>query len=108
MVKLYMNMKGMRFMVRGFITKIRKDEEFRKLYDVEKSKLDIAVALVKARNKKQLTQSDVAKKAGVRWETVSRIENGRVNSSLDVLSRVFAAVGKRIRVEVSGIMKNEE
>jgi len=87
-------------MTQSFITKIRKDKKFQRLYDIEKKKLDLAVALVKARKRKGLTQGDVAKKAGIRWETVSRIENGKVNSSLDVLSRVFAAVGKRVSLEV--------
>ena len=88
-------------MARKFVDKIRQDKEFQRLYDIEKKKLDIAVALAKARHQRGMTQSEVARKARMSWETVSRIENGRLNPSLDVLSRVFAAVGKRLNLEIS-------
>ena len=87
-------------MDKGFISKIRYDKEFQKLYDIEKKKLDIAVALAQARKKQGFTQGEVAKKADLAWETISRIENGKLNPSLDVLSRVFAAVGKSLSVEI--------
>ena len=95
------NGRWKRDMNKTFITKIRQDKEFQRLYDIEKKKLDIAIALAKARQKKGMTQGQVAKRAGVSWETVSRIENGRVNSSVEVLSRLFAAVGKRLDFEIS-------
>lgn len=88
-------------MTRGFITKIRKDKEFQKLYNIEKKKLDIAVALAKARQSKGLTQGQVARIANVSWETVSHIENARANPSLDLINRVFAAVGKKVDLKVS-------
>jgi DNA-binding XRE family transcriptional regulator len=88
-------------MAQKFVDKIRQDKEFQRLYDIEKKKLDIAVALAKARRKRGMTQGDVARKARISWETISRIENGRVNPSLDVLSRVFAAVGKRLDLGIS-------
>jgi len=86
---------------KNFTAKIRQDKEFQRLYDIEKKKLDIAVALARARHKRGMTQSEVARKARISWETISRIENGRLNPSLDVLSRVFAAVGKRLDLEIS-------
>ena len=88
-------------MAKRFVDKIRQDKEFQRLYDIEKKKLDIAVALAKARHKRGMTQGGVARKARMSWETISRIENGRVNPSLDVLSRAFAAVGKRLDLEIS-------
>ena len=85
-----------RAMARKFVDKIRQDKEFQQLYDIEKKKLDIAVALANARHQQGMTQSEVARKARTSWETISRIENGRLNPSLDILSRAFAAVGKRL------------
>ena len=88
-------------MTQSFITRLRKDKEFQKLYDIEKKKLDIAIALAEARTKKGLTQKEVAKIADVAWETVSAIENGRANSSIETLSKIFAAVGKKLDFQIS-------
>ena len=88
-------------MTQSFITKLRKDKEFQRLYDIEKKKLDIAIALAEARAKKGLTQKEVAKLADVTWETVSAIENGRANSNLETLSKIFAAVGKKLNFQIS-------
>ncbi len=88
-------------MTQSFITKLRKDKEFQKLYDIEKKKLDIAIALAEARAKKGLTQKQVAERAQVTWETISAIENGRANSNLETLSKIFAAVGKKLKLQIS-------
>jgi len=89
------------FMTQSFITKLRKDKEFQKLYDIEKKKLDIAIALAEARAKKGLTQKEVAKRAQVTWETISAIENGKANPSLGTISKIFAAVGKKLNFQIS-------
>ena len=88
-------------MTQSFITKLRKDKEFQKLYDIEKEKLDIAVALSKARAAKGLTQREVANRAKVTWRTISDIENSKANPSLGTMSRIFAAVGKKLNLRVS-------
>ena len=87
-------------MTQSFITKIRKDKEFQKLYDIEKKKLDIAIALTKARKTKGFTQKRVADIAKVTWRTVSDIENGKANPSLSTISKVFAAVGKTLDFQI--------
>ncbi|MFA5010304.1 MAG: helix-turn-helix transcriptional regulator [Patescibacteria group bacterium] len=85
----------------NFIKELKKDKEFQRLYGIEKEKLDIAVALTKAREKRGMTQRQVAKKADLAWETVSRIENAKMNPSIDVLNRAFAAVGKKLKFQIS-------
>lgn len=87
-------------MTKNFIRELRKDREYQRLYAIEKKKLDIAVALAEAREKKGMTQSQVARKANLAWETVSRIENAKMNPSIDVLDRVFAAVGKKLKFQI--------
>ena len=87
-------------MTQSFITKIRRDKEFQKLYDIEKKKLDIAIALTKARKTKGFTQKEVADIANITWRTVSDIENGKANPSLGTISKVFAAVGKTLDLQI--------
>jgi len=88
-------------MTQNFITKIRKDKEFQKLYDIEKKKLDIAIALKKTRKTKGFTQKEVADIAKITWRTVSDIENGKANPSLATISKVFAAVGKTLNLQIT-------
>lgn len=88
-------------MTQSFITKLRKDKEFQKLYDIEKKKLDIAIALAEARAEKGLTQKEVANRAQVTWRTISDIENCKANFSISTISRVFAAVGKNLKLQIS-------
>ena len=85
----------------NFVKELKKDKEFQRLYGIEKRKLDIAVALTKAREKRGMTQAQVAKRANLAWETISRIENAKLNPSIDVLGRVFAAVGKKFKFQIS-------
>ena len=84
----------------NFVKELKKDREFQRLYGIEKKKLDIAVALTKAREKRGMTQHQVAKKANLAWETISRIENAKLNPSIDVLNRAFAAVGKELKFQI--------
>ncbi len=89
------------YMTQSFITKLRKDKTFQKLYDIEKKKIDIAIALTEARAAKGLTQKEVANRAKVTWRTVSDIENCKANFSFSTISRVFAAVGKNLTLQIS-------
>lgn len=88
-------------MTQSFITKLRKDKEFQKLYDIEKKKLDIAIALVKARKSKGFTQKGVADRAQVTWRTISAIENGKANPTISTINKIFAAVGKNLKLQIS-------
>ena len=53
-------------------------------------------ALVKLRERKKLTQQQLADKVGVSRWTIGQIENGTENPSRDLIDRIVDVLGKRI------------
>lgn len=76
------------------------DPSFKAAYDSEYTKLASAAALMKAREAAGLTQQQLADKASVPQSTVARIESG-ANTSFDTLSKIAAALGKRLNVSIT-------
>ena len=63
--------------------------------------MHIASLLKQARTEAQLSLSEVAKRCGLDRSAISRLENGVYdNTSINTLSRLAAAYGKRFRVEL--------
>ncbi len=52
----------------------------------------LAVALREYRERKKLTQKDLAQLCGVTQTTISEIENGKANPTIDVLARISEAL----------------
>lgn len=74
-----------------------KDPLFRKLYELEMQKADIAKVLVTERAKRRLTQGQLARRLKVTQQQISKIENGNF-TDLRVVLRVLLALGHDIRV----------
>ena len=62
---------------------------------VEFARASIARDLARKRDAARLTQADVAAKAGIRIETLSRIENGRGNPTVATVRKILRALGER-------------
>lgn len=63
--------------------------------------MHIASLLKQARTEAQLSLSEVAKRCGFDRSAISRLENGLYdNTTINTLSRLAAAYGKRFRVEL--------
>ena len=58
----------------------------------------LARQLIKARLDKKLTQSELAKKAGVKQAYIARLESGTANPTVDSLNKVADALGKRLKL----------
>lgn len=57
--------------------------------------------IAEARQKKGLTQKELAELAGVDQANISKIEKGKYNVSIDILSRVCNAMGSTITIQVA-------
>ncbi|WP_310622354.1 helix-turn-helix domain-containing protein [Flexibacterium corallicola] len=60
---------------------------------------DIGHAIRSARKAQNLSQSELAAKSGLWQETISKIETGTANGSLDTIFSVLAALELEIHVE---------
>ena len=77
-----------------------RDPKFRKAYDALQPKYDIIRAILDARNKKGMTQADIARRAGTTQSAIARFESGRSNPTLDFASRLSSAVGAKLEIRI--------
>lgn len=81
-----------------YLEKRFQDPELRSNFEAESLRLESAVALLKAREDAGLTQRELAKRVDVPQSTIARIERGN-NTSVDTLSKIANALGKKLKVE---------
>ena len=61
-------------------------------------RVEIMIALSKARKEKGLTQRELSEITGVRQSAISRLENGNTPTQIDMLIKLFAAVNMKMQV----------
>ena len=79
-----------------------KDKKFKKLYREEKELLDIAVKVLEERNKLGLTQKELAKKANITQQQLSKVENG-INCNIITFLKVCNALDIKIGLKKARI-----
>lgn len=77
-----------------------KDPEFKQHYDQASVKWRVAMEIVEARQKANLTQGELAEQIGDRQQNVSRIESGEQNVTVVTLEKIAKAVGGRLVVRI--------
>jgi len=79
---------------------LRDDPEFRALWERTALARAVAVAVVRHRAERGLTQRDVATLLEMTQPQVARLERGDVNPSMDTLMRVAGGLGIEITIDV--------
>jgi ribosome-binding protein aMBF1 (putative translation factor) len=90
----------MRIPFRKLKSEWMKDPAFRAEYERLKPEYELALALIKARERAGLTQAEVAKRMGTTQSVVARIESAHNPPNLRTLERYAEAVGRRIEVKL--------
>ncbi len=89
--------------VRTFKSRLRedlKDPEFRAHYQEERQALILALKIAKLREKKGLSQKQMAKLMGTSQQAISRIESGDYEGfTLKTLEKIAEATGTRVKIE---------
>ena len=67
----------------------------------EKKYYQMIIALKKARREKGLTQEQLAQKAHLPRTTITKIESGNRNATLQTLMTLAGAMGKRLEVSLT-------
>lgn len=75
-----------------------KDPYFRELYELEEQKLKIVKRIISYRIRNKLSQQQLAKRAGVTQQHISKIENGAF-SSMTTLEKLLLFIGYTVKVE---------
>lgn len=78
-----------------------RDPKFRKAYDALAPKYALISAMLDARNKKGMTQAEIARRAGTTQSAIARFESGRTNPTLDFATRLSSALGAKLEIRLS-------
>jgi transcriptional regulator with XRE-family HTH domain len=62
------------------------------------NRVRIGNLMASIRESKGMTQRQMAEKCGVTFQNISKIENGRYNVGVDVLSRMAEALGYEVTI----------
>lgn len=74
--------------IQGFFRKKFQEKGFVKAYEEASPLMDVAIAIVEARNKAGLSQAELAKKLSTTQSVISRIESGNQNLSMKILVKI--------------------
>jgi len=83
--------------VQNYIKKrAEKSEEFMQLMAIEEAKLNVALQLTELRKSAGLTQKQLAQKIGKPQSTISRVETGEMNPSIELVIELAQGLDKKV------------
>lgn len=85
--------------LRQYLRGEMKDSEFRRLYEEADIELRIALEVTKAREAKKMSQRELADALKTKQQTVSRIERGAQNVTIETLDKIARALGRDLQVK---------
>ena len=81
-----------------FKKKMLADPAFKTEYDAFEPEYQLMLAAIEAREKKNLTQTELAKLMGTSQANISKLENGELNPSIAFLKRFAEACDMKLTV----------
>lgn len=78
--------------------RLEEDGEFKALWEEDAPRREIIDKIISLRIEHQLTQKEMAEKLGTSPTAIARIENGKVNPSINFLLKVGKVFNKRLVV----------
>ena len=75
--------------------------KFRKEYAAADAEFRVAEALIRARIRARLTQTQLAKRLGTTQSAIARLESGRTSPSVATLRRYADATGSRLVIDIA-------
>lgn len=96
-MRLEVNPSGSEF--QNFLNEQLQDDEFRKEWEDIQPEMDVIWVMVDARISQNLTQKELAERAGINQADISKLENGTRNPSLKLLNRLADGMGMTLKLE---------
>ena len=93
-------MASKRMTVDGWLKEELRDEEFRQLWSEREGAYRVAREIVRLRKMQGLSQSEVARRAGLKQPAIARLESGAVRPTLDTIQRVAHALGREVEISL--------
>ena len=76
-----------------------KNKDFKKEFDSLEPEYQVIREMIKAREEKNMTQIELSKLTGISQADISRLENGDANPTIEMLSRIAYAFGKKLELQ---------
>lgn len=73
----------------------KNNPKFTRQLKIERERLELAIKLTELRVNAGLTQKELAEKIGKPQSTISRIETGEMNPSIELVIEIVSGVGKK-------------
>ncbi|MBI5411716.1 helix-turn-helix transcriptional regulator [Candidatus Peregrinibacteria bacterium] len=83
-----------------YLERLWDDPKFIKGYQKARLRFGIAIEIARLRQKKKITQHQLACLTKTDQAVISRIERGRANLSLDRLAEIAAALGVKAKIQL--------
>lgn len=80
------------------MTEELKDPAFRKVWEAGTARREVVKMIMSERIRRNMSQADLAKRAGLKQPNVARIESGSRGVSIETLSKIARAFGKQLRI----------
>ncbi len=80
--------------------RLMKDQEFKAEYEKLKPRYELIEQIIDARNQLNITQEELALRAGTQKSNISRFESGSYNPSLDFVTKIARSLGKEIHITI--------
>lgn len=77
-----------------------KDKEVKKTYEELGPEFALIGLIIKKRIEKGLTQKELAREIGTKQSSISRLESGRYNPTLQFLVRVSKALDANLKISI--------
>ncbi len=74
--------------------------EFRTAYNAEDQRIKLVLQIIKLRQERGMTQTDLARAIGTRQSNVSRLERFDANLTVGTLEKVAQALGVNLRIDL--------
>lgn len=91
-------MKRKVYTFRDHLKESLKNPEFRKVWEESEAEYQLAVKLIDARLKKNMSQRELASKVKTSQAAISRIESMAGNPSLSLLKRIAQALDTKLSI----------
>lgn len=82
-----------------YLAQQMKNRAFKKAYEEEGRRLEIAYQILQLRNKQKLSQKALADKLDTTQSVIARMEAGQQNFSIDTLEKIASAFKRELKIE---------
>lgn len=85
----------------AYITKQMKDPEFKKAWDDLEPEFELLGSMIKARERKKISQAELAKRLGTKQSAISRLERGAFSkATVETLKKIADALDSRLIIKL--------